>query len=589
MSILESQSRYPQPNPAALPRLVPPPSSPLASPLPPASAESPAGSLVERVVAGRFRLKQLLGRGAMGEVYRAFDLHKRHTCAIKLICPGTERRLRIRSRASTSSALLALKPHPNIVEVYELGQDLDGTRFLAMELLRGIDLKGLLRRTERLPLRQALIIARSVGSALEHAHAQGIVHRDLSPGSIFLCQRPDRRESGAKDVKVLDFAMASLRAELIEHRRPSASQAAELVTCEIMVGTPGYLPPEWACSQGGSCDPRGDQWSLAAITYQMLAGQLPFAGSDRYPFSRTSPGLAPCPLKSLAAGLPEHIYDAVHTALEFSPDSRFESVRDFLRALEGLPGRRRGQVRRAVDLTLVDEVPLPQRLGLSCPQPVEDQGADATAQPDAVANASPEEINELARGGVAAPLEPLSAIPTVVCPMQAVQEHTRIDLPVSAGPAPERNPRLTLASTDLGSLRTQLAPDPRPAPQRAAAAPAQPHPASPRRPVVQRQLRAVPSRDLMVWRPVRLFLFFAMGALAMSLLAVLTQRVYWVLRDHSASRGHLLIESPQPPARDVWTDSRAPIPNHIPRSAWRPPHPPFARRPPPPRIRLRLF
>lgn len=588
MSVLEGQMRYSLPRAKALPRLL---------------TAQPGELHGERVVAERFRLKQLLGRGAMGEVYRAYDLRERRTCAIKLICPGTERRLQIRSRSTPGASPLVLRPHPNIVTVYEMGQDQDGTRFLAMELLEGTDLKSMLRRSERLPLRQALAIARGAGMALQHAHEQGVVHRDLSPGSIFLCQRPAGQEQAAEMVKILDLSMASLRAEIVERRHSKSSHADELVTCEIMVGTPGYLPPEWACTQGGVCDPRGDQWSLAAILYQMVAGQVPFEWGDRYPFSQTLLSLAPRPLRELAPGLPEHFYEAVQVALGGRPEDRFASVGDFLRALDGSP--RHLLEGRAVDRTLIDEVPLPQRLGWKTPEEEDAAASSAERRDAAPAHSRTEDVTETVDATDGPLPEPWKSLlqadrdrrnaqlrlvgdPVTLAssPSETLHEGAQATLPSGSPLAlAERKPggfaaptraneetNLLTRKPDVGSQPTQIAQGMPPAPSVAATSP--PAPALPRRHRNRRSLRHLAMRNPLAWKPLRLLLFAALGMLAMSLILSLGMRAYWRLNGQRVDRRAQLAAAMREPDDDTWTGMRVHIPNHIPHRTWRPPYSP---------------
>lgn len=552
MNLSDSQLRHAQRRSAAPPRLVP------------LSSALPTGEpFEERLIAERFRLKQLLGRGALGEVYRAYDLRERRSCAIKLICPGTERRLRIRSRSTARSLPRLLAPHPNIVTLYEMGQDDDGTRFVVMELLHGGDLKGLLRRQERLHLRQALAITRGVGMALQHAHAHGFVHRDLNPGSIFLCQRTTGQEAGTEQVKVLDFAMAYLRAELVEHRGAGKPQGDELLTCEIMMGTPGYLPPEWACTQGGSRDPRGDLWSLAAILYQMLAGQVPFEWGERYPFSQGQPSLAPRPLQQLAPGLPEQIYRSIHIALASRPEDRFSSVGEFLRAVGGLGSLPEA---RSVDLTLVDEVPLPQRLGLH-----EESTALFGVPPQA---GEPNDVTVM--GEMAAVEEPARDAVTIASSAHdTLHEGSCVSLPSVAALL---SPEPLKARPDVGSQATQLASEP--PPERSRSAAPLPQPALAPRRKLRPSMRRAASRDLLALRPLRLILFFAMGVLAMSLCISLGHQVYVAFRGpHSDGRAQLA--KAMRAADDAeWSPQRPIRFSRIPHVTWHPPHPPpIVRRP----------
>lgn len=143
-----------------------------------------SGARVGQLLCGRYRLELLLGKGAMGEVYRATDTERQEPCAIKLVLPEASLPLQAQRRLVQEAKVISRLYHPNIVEVREFLQDRDGTCLLVMELLQGVDLQTVLHKQGRLPLWRALEIARSVGAALQYAHEMGVIHRDISPGKV---------------------------------------------------------------------------------------------------------------------------------------------------------------------------------------------------------------------------------------------------------------------------------------------------------------------------------------------------------------------------------------------------------------------
>ena len=292
-----------------------------------------------RVLAGRYRLEQLLGQGAMGEVFRARDLKRQQWCAVKLVYPGAEMRLQAHRRFVQEANVIAQLIHPNIVEVREFNEDADGTKFLVMELLEGVDLQTVLSRTRRLPLVRALQIVKGVGAALQYAHALGVVHRDVKPDNIFLTQQRSRDGRTIEVPKMLDFGLAKLFDG--EWRAPldRANDPEQPVTRGIVVDTPAYLPPEVAMGQAGAACPRADQWSLAVVAYQMLAGQLPYDHKNPYQICQLICNGEHPLLEAVAPGLPAHVYSTIERALANDPEARFPSITDFLRALENLPLR----------------------------------------------------------------------------------------------------------------------------------------------------------------------------------------------------------------------------------------------------------
>ena len=282
-----------------------------------------------RILGGRFQLEAKICNCAASSVYRARDLRRGGSWAIKLMRTDSSldpcAAARFTIEGSTASRLF----HPNIVEVREGHLDSDGTPFLVMELLTGEDLLTLLERRSRLPLEQVLDIVGQVGSALQVAHALGIVHRDIKPSHIFLSQPSQASYRAGPDrplVKILDFGMAKMR-----DPQP-AQQSAQGVT----VGTPQYMPPECTYEDGRSIDGSVDQWALAVMTYRMLSGRLPFDEVDAHKLIMKIRNAAPGPLKQHMPGLPEHVYEAIQRAMSKRPEDRFPTIADYIRTLHGI-------------------------------------------------------------------------------------------------------------------------------------------------------------------------------------------------------------------------------------------------------------
>lgn len=284
-----------------------------------------------RILADRYRLERVLGYGAMGEVYRAMDLKQHDLCAVKLVLPGASLSLQAHQRLQQESKVIARLYHPNIVEVRDYGDEPDGTHFLVMELLEGTDLRTLLATDPCLPWPRARQIGLSVGAALQYAHQMGVVHRDVNPNNIFLSSATGPDGSTHEVVKVLDFGLAKFFDEV------QASGESVQLTKGMVIGTPAYVPPEAGGAYGGLMGPGRDQWSLAVVLYRMLAGRLPFERSNVFQLYQSICHEAPPPLQEQAPGLPAHIYAAIHRALSKEPQQRFATIKDFLRALEGLP------------------------------------------------------------------------------------------------------------------------------------------------------------------------------------------------------------------------------------------------------------
>ena len=298
----------------------------------------PTSSRLTRVLGERYRLEALLGIGAMGEVYRAYDLKARQPCAIKLVLPSAIGRLQAHKRFLTEAEAISRLFHPNIVEVRSFDEDEDGTKFLVMELLEGEDLQSLLSRSGRLPLERALGILRAVGSALQYAHDLGVVHRDIKPSNIFLSRTVRRNGNATEQVKVLDFGLAKLQGQsgqLVTAAADGGDQAK--LSHGLVLGTPTYLPPESMRPGARRLDPRVDQWSLAVVAYQLLSGMLPFEHPNPRQLALRIRYEDPLPLRLLSPELPPHVYLAIEVALSKRREHRFGQIKDFIRMLDNLP------------------------------------------------------------------------------------------------------------------------------------------------------------------------------------------------------------------------------------------------------------
>lgn len=216
-------------------------------------------SLIGRVIDGRYRLEALLGTGGLGAVYRATQLRLDRAIAVKVLHEQHAANEELRARFDREARSLAALSHPNVIPVVDCGVD-DDTPYLVMELMEGQSLEDAL--TQGIDLERALHIAIEVASALAYTHERGIIHRDLKPGNIFLQETPDGRET----VRVLDFGLAKFL----------VPGTADLTRAGMIMGTPGYIPPEQA--SGDRITPRTDIYSLGIVLFEMVTGSLPFEG-----------------------------------------------------------------------------------------------------------------------------------------------------------------------------------------------------------------------------------------------------------------------------------------------------------------------
>ncbi len=240
--------------------------------------------LLGQVLDRRYRILSQIGRGGMGTVYRALQTSTRREIALKVIRGdlSVDATRRFMVEAHTTSALRNV----HTVTIYDFGQAEDGLLYLAMELLQGRSLEGLLAAEPRLPWRRALRIVAQVAESLQEAHEKGIVHRDLKPGNILLVPMGDDPDF----VKVLDFGIAKLERE---------GMTTNLTGTGMVLGTPRYMSPEQA--RGEVIDARCDLYSLGVLLFECLVGRPPFEGE--HPLSVM---MKHCqdPPPSLAAALP---------------------------------------------------------------------------------------------------------------------------------------------------------------------------------------------------------------------------------------------------------------------------------------------
>ncbi|MFL5331414.1 MAG: serine/threonine protein kinase [Gemmataceae bacterium] len=268
---------------------------------------------------GDFHILSSLGKGGMGQVYLAEQLSLKRKVAIKLLKPELMANPVAVSRFRAEAEAVASINHPNIVQVYMIGE-LDGMPFMALEYVQGITLRDYLVRKGAPDLVRALLIMRQVAAALQRAAEQGIVHRDIKPENILLTRKGE--------VKVTDFGLSRL---LGNERELSLTQTG------ITMGTPLYMSPEQA--QGKAVDPRSDIYSFGVTCYHLLAGRPPFGGQNAVEVALKHVNDAPPPLLEQRPDLPPELVQLVHRMMEKDPAKRPQSGRDILRELNAMRGQ----------------------------------------------------------------------------------------------------------------------------------------------------------------------------------------------------------------------------------------------------------
>jgi eukaryotic-like serine/threonine-protein kinase len=263
---------------------------------------------------GRFEIIDKLGEGGMGVLYRARDPRLGRTVAIKLLHPDAaadaERTRRLLQEAQTLSAL----NHPNIVTVYDAGEDEAHGTWIAMECLDGESLRERLARG-RLPLAEALRIAVDMARGLAAAHAAGVVHRDLKPANVMITR------SGL--VKVLDFGLARRPPSLEPAGSIARTLSVPLATGEhTILGTLAYMSPEQAA--GRVADARSDIFSFGVTLHEMITGQRPFAGDSDLALLSAIQNTTPQPLRASRPEVDARLEAIVARCLAKDPDARWQ-------------------------------------------------------------------------------------------------------------------------------------------------------------------------------------------------------------------------------------------------------------------------
>ena len=261
---------------------------------------------------GHYKISKRIGSGGMGEVYLATDVTAGRKAALKLLpmrfTGDAERLKRFQQEAH---AVVALN-HPNILTVYEIGED-HSTHYIASELIEGETLRQRLMRG-RMELSEAVDVAIQVASALAAAHEAGIVHRDINPENIML--RPDGY------VKVLDFGIAKLAEQEVPATMPK-DEALLLVETNLgsILGTVRYMSPEQAC--GAPVDKRTDIWSLGVVLYEMVTGHAPFTGDTPREVMSSILEKEPPPLTNYITQTPAELQQIISKTLRKDREERY--------------------------------------------------------------------------------------------------------------------------------------------------------------------------------------------------------------------------------------------------------------------------
>lgn len=299
----------------------------------------PKGALV----AGKYRIEALLGQGGMGIVLRAHHETLDRTVAIKVLLAELAGDASVVARFLREARALAKLENEHIVRVIDFGTLDDGSPFMVMEHLEGIDLSDLLARDGPLPVQTGVAYVLQVLGALADAHAIGIVHRDLKPANLFVTSKA----SGRSVVKLLDFGIS---------KASGAVADANLTSTKAMMGSPFYMSPEQIRATR-DVDARSDVWSMGVVLYELVTGAKPFPGDTVGEVLSNVVEANPAMPHTLRPDLPLALEDAILRCLRRNPDERFQSVSALAEALAPLAPA--AGARSSPDLLAAAPNPLP--------------------------------------------------------------------------------------------------------------------------------------------------------------------------------------------------------------------------------------
>lgn len=251
---------------------------------------------------GGHRILGLVGAGAMGRVYLAYDDQLDRRVAIKVMNRRRARDPGARQRFLREGRAAAAVEHPHVLAIYSVGEH-HGLPYIVMQLLDGQTLASYRAATGTLPLPEALRIGCEIAEGLAAAHARGLIHRDIKPDNVFL-------EGPGRSVRIIDFGLA----------RAATEDSAKLTVEGTLVGTPAYMPPERIGDE--SLDAKSDLFGLGIVLYELLAGRLPFEGKSMVAMLASIAKGAPVPLAEAAPGTPPEVCDVVMRLMAHRKEDR---------------------------------------------------------------------------------------------------------------------------------------------------------------------------------------------------------------------------------------------------------------------------
>ncbi|MCA9672400.1 MAG: serine/threonine protein kinase [Myxococcales bacterium] len=277
------------------------------------------GSLIGRVLQNTYRIERKISAGSMGAIYELSHLRlSRKKLAVKVLHPSVIEHKSMLARFRREAEVTSAIGHPHIIDVLDINEMDDGSPYIIMERLFGEDLGQRIDRRKRLTLRETASILRQAASALDAAHTEGVVHRDLKPPNIFLCKQGERDDY----VKLLDFGISKVL---------GAGQA--MTGINDVIGSPSYMAPEQIVSPS-DVGPRIDVYAMGALVYEMLTGEPPIMAKTVMLLFEAVQKRVPPPMHHRQRDIPREISAVVARALRKNRDERYGTMRELWQAFE---------------------------------------------------------------------------------------------------------------------------------------------------------------------------------------------------------------------------------------------------------------
>lgn len=291
----------------------------------------------EKILADRYRLVEQIGMGGMAIVYRAIDMRTGHNVAVKVLRPEFNQDAEFVGRFQREAEAASKMTHHNIVNLLDVGMDGEN-RYLVMEYVQGKTLKELIQEKGRLNPQVAAQVTIRILSALQHAHQNGIIHRDIKPQNILV--------NADGHVKVADFGIARM------------ADSSTLTRGDSVMGSVHYFSPEQASGQ--AADARSDIYSCGVVLYEMLTGRVPFDGDSPVAVAMQHLHAKPAPIESIAPDVPQAISHVCMMAMEKNPKYRYQSAMEMAAELRlALEGRTERMQPRLVEAMPIPAPPRP--------------------------------------------------------------------------------------------------------------------------------------------------------------------------------------------------------------------------------------